>query len=302
VSSTAFAPARSEKFLPSNVTTIVSLISLVLLTAFASSGKPDPLIMNSLHLSSVELRVADLARSVDFYAGKLGFLVTSRDAARAELAVEKNSPAILTLTEDRTAPAAPRDAAGLFHAALLLPSRPALGAWLRGAAERGVEFEGFSDHGVSEAIYFSDPDGNGLEFYRDRSRDQWPPAADGEVAMFTRPLALPSLLAEAAPASATPLAGARWGHLHLRVTDLARSERFYRNALGVTLTQGNFPGARFLAADGYHHHLGLNTWGAPHQPQPAGALGLVQATFARTGAAENIARDPDGLTLRVVVA
>ena len=258
--------------------------------------------MNSLQLTAVELRVPDLARSVEFYSGKLGFAVVARDAAHAELAVEKNSPAILTLTEDRTATHAPLDAAGLFHAALLLPSRAALGAWLRFAAERGVEFDGFSDHGVSEAIYFSDPDGNGLEFYSDRPRDQWPPSAEGEVAMFTRPLAVPSLLAEAAPPNATPLVGARWGHLHLRVTDLARSEKFYRDALGVTLTQGNYPGARFLAADGYHHHLGLNSWGAPRQPQPAGALGLARATFARTGAAEKILRDPDGVAVRLVAA
>ena len=258
--------------------------------------------MNSLQLASVELRVPDLARSVEFYSGKLGFAVPTRDDRHAELAVDKQSPAILTLSEDRAAEAAPRDAAGLFHAALLLPSRAALGAWLRFAAKRGVEFDGFSDHGVSEAIYFSDPDGNGLEFYSDRPRNQWPPSAEGEVAMFTRPLAVPSLLAEAAPASVTPLAGAHWGHLHLRVTDLARSEKFYRDALGVTLTQGSYPGARFLATDGYHHHLGLNSWGAPRLPQPAGALGLAQATFARIGVAEKILRDPDGLALRLVAA
>ena len=186
---------------------------------------------------------------------------------------------------------------------MLLPSRAALGAWLRFAADRGVEFAGFSDHGVSEAIYFSDPDGNGLEFYADQPRAQWPFSASGELAMATRPLALPSLLAEAAPASATPLAGAQWGHLHLRVTDLDRSEKFYRDVLGVTLTQGSYPGARFLAADGYHHHLGLNSWGQPRRPQPPGALGLAAATFARAGkSATRELRDPDGIGLRLVAA
>ncbi len=265
--------------------------------------------MISLRLTSIQLRVHDLARSVEFYAGKLGFTVTSGDSTRAspgqgrraDLAVEKNSPAILTLIEDRVAPAAPSDAAGLFHAALLLPSRPALGAWLRFAGDRGAEFDGFSDHGVSEAIYFSDPDGNGLEFYRDRPREQWPPSPPGEVAMFTRALAIPSLLAQAAPANDTPLAGAHWGHLHLRVTDLARSEKFYRDTLGVTLTQAGYPGARFLAADGYHHHLGLNTWGHPRLPQPASALGLAAATFAHAGeTAPRELRDPDGIALRLV--
>ena len=257
--------------------------------------------MNSLQLASVHLRVPDLARSLDFYAGKLGFAVVQRDGHSATLAVAPDAPAILTLTEDRGARPAPRDAAGLFHAALLFPGRAALGAWLRLAAERGVEFDGFSDHGVSEAIYFSDPDGNGLEFYSDRARDAWPFAADGQLAMGTQPLDIPSLLSAAPAATAAPLAGARWGHLHLRVTDLAQSEKFYREALGLALTQASYPGARFLAADGYHHHLGLNSWGHPRVPQPPGALGLAEATFARAGvAAAQPLADPDGIALHVV--
>ena len=256
---------------------------------------------SSLQLASVHLRVADLARSVAFYT-KLGFASATRSAGRAELASAPGETALLTLTEDRTAPTAPRDAAGLFHAALLLPSRAALGAWLKHASATGIEIDGFSDHGVSEAIYLTDPDGNGLEFYSDRPRDAWPASPKaGEVAMFTQPLALQSLLAEAAPASTTPLADARWGHLHLRVTDLARSEKFYRDALGVALTQGSYPGARFLAADGYHHHLGLNTWGNPRSAQPPGTLGLVEATFTRRGiVTPQTTRDPDGIALRII--
>ena len=255
----------------------------------------------SLQLASVHLRVADLARSVEFYAGRLGFAPLHSAGNRAELAVGPGSPAILTLTEDRDAPPAPHAAAGLFHAALLLPSRAALGNWLRRAGEGGVEFDGFSDHGVSEALYFSDPDGNGLEFYADRPRDRWPFAANGEVAMITKPLALQNLLADAGSAAAAPLAGAHWGHLHLRVTDLDRSEKFYRATLGVALTQGSYPGARFLAADGYHHHLGLNTWGQPRAPRPPEALGLVEATFARAGVTTpQTTHDPDGIALRLV--
>lgn len=258
----------------------------------------------SLQLTTVELRVPDLARSLEFYVGKLGFVSTVGQPGRASLAVDSSSPAALLLSEDRSARAAPVDAAGLFHAALLFPSRPALGAWLRHAAERGVEFDGFSDHGVSEAIYFADPDGNGLEFYVDRPREAWPAGArPGEVAMFTRPLDLPSLLAQSQPVAGAPLAGARWGHLHLRVTQLERSERFYCETLGMVLTQGSYPGARFLAADGYHHHLGLNSWGAPRQPQPAGALGLVAASFERAGqTGTTTLRDPDGMTLRIIGA
>ena len=255
----------------------------------------------SLQLASVHLRVSDLARSVEFYTRLLGFVVVNSTSARADLAVDKNSPAILTLTADRTAPAAPRDAAGLFHAALLLPSRAALGGWLKHAAKTGVEFDGLSDHGVSEAIYFSDPDGNGLEFYADRPHGSWHTDANGEFAMNTEPLDVQSLLAAASPPSASPLARARWGHLHLRVTNLDRSDAFYRAALGMVVTQSSLPGARFLAADGYHHHLGLNTWGRPRVPRPPAALGLVAATFARSGlATAQHLSDPDGIALHVV--
>ena len=254
----------------------------------------------SLQLLSVTLRVSDLARSLAFYAGRLGFVPAAQSATQAGLAVSAGSPTLLTLREDRAAAPAPRDAAGLFHAALLLPDRAALGAWLRRTADAGVEFDGFSDHGVSEAIYLTDPDGNGLEFYSDRPRATWPFAA-GKLAMRTDPLDLPGLLAEAAPAGPSPLAGARWGHLHLRVTSLDRSEAFYRAALGMELMQDSYAGARFLAADGYHHHLGLNVWGCPRQPRPAGALGLAEAVFARSNTrGEQRLADPDGIALRLV--
>ena len=254
---------------------------------------------HSLELRHIALRVPDLARSVDFYTDKLGFEVAHRTTSTADLATTPDTEPVLTLQEDRSASAAPSDAAGLFHAALLFRDRSTLGAWLQRAAQRGVEFDGFSDHAVSEAIYFSDPDDNGLEFYADRPRASWPIAGD-QIQMVTEPLDLKSLLQEAGPSSATPLAGAGWGHLHLRVTDLDASERFYRDALGMDVMQRNFPGARFLAADKYHHHLGLNVWGHPTQAQPREALGLAAATFARRGEHARTLRDPDAIELRIV--
>jgi catechol 2,3-dioxygenase len=249
----------------------------------------------SLQLRRICLRVQDLKRSVDFYTRGLGFVAVEPQSNPARLAVAPGAEPILELTADASLQSPAPEEAGLFHAALLLPSRPALGAWLRHAAEAGIRFEGFADHGVSEAIYFSDPDGNGLEFYIDRPQERWPRAADGELAMVTEALDLPGLLATAPAAQPQPLAGARWGHLHLRVTHLERSDAFYRAALGMALMQGSFPGARFLAADGYHHHLGLNAWGRPKRAANAQATGLATATFAWTGATQaDTVVDPDG--------
>jgi catechol 2,3-dioxygenase len=257
----------------------------------------------TLELRSIALRVHDLPRAVAFYHA-LGFETTAQENDRAVLAAPGGGGR-LELRSAANAGPAPRDAAGLFHAALLLPSRAALGRWLRHAVAAGVEFQGFSDHGVSEALYFADPDGNGLEFYADRPREAWP-YRDGQLAMTTLPLDLDDLAAETNQNSAAdfdvarPLAGARWGHLHLRVTDLERSTAWYREHLGLDVTQGNYPGARFLAADGYHHHLGLNTWGSPRRPAPPDALGLAEAIFTRTRAMEPAsAPDPDGIAMRV---
>src|SRR5262245_16873302 len=191
---------------------------------------------SSLQLTAISLRVPQLARSLDFYVGQLGFVLAHRTDREAELATSTHTEPILTLVERPGMPRHPTDTAGLFHAALLFPDRPTLGAWLKFAAAQGIDFEGFSDHGVSEAIYLSDPDGNGLEFYADRPREVWP-FAHGELAMITRPLDLRSLLAEAAPTKDEPLAGAHWGHLHLRVTHLEESENFYREQLGLEVMQ-----------------------------------------------------------------
>jgi catechol 2,3-dioxygenase len=255
---------------------------------------------SSLQLTSVTLRVPDLDRSLAFYADRLGFTVKNREGTRAELAADPAGPALLTLAEDRTAPPASPETAGLFHAAMLLRDRAALGAWLRRAGDAGVEFDGFADHGVSDALYLTDPDGNGLEFYTDRPRGTWPRTANGELAMFTHPLDLRGLMAEGAKAGRAPLEGAHWGHLHLRVTQLERSEAFYRDLLGLATTQSSFPGARFLAVDGYHHHVGLNTWTRSQQPRPAAALGLAEAVFrGSTIATRATVSDPDGIPLRL---
>jgi catechol 2,3-dioxygenase len=251
----------------------------------------------TLTFSTVRLRVRSLVASLAFYRGTLGFVSVGLEKDGA-LAASSGAPAILFLEESAEAAPTPAHAAGLFHAALLFPGRAELGRWLRFAAERRLSFEGFSDHGVSEAIYFSDPDGNGLEFYADRPKESWP--RDGtRIAMVTEALDLDHLVAAAAPDTREPLTGAAWGHLHLRVTNLDRAQAFYSPRLGMELRQGSIPSARFLAADGYHHHLGINTWGRPTHPQPKGGLGLVEATFRKKGATPSLEHDPDGIAVRI---
>ena len=251
----------------------------------------------TLSLTRVRLRVHDLRRSLAFYRDQMGFWGTPSGNAAA-LSVTPGDEPLLYLEESPSAPPSPGSAAGLFHAALLLPSPQALGRWILHAAERHTQFDGFADHGVSEAVYLSDPDGNGLEFYCDRPRDAWPREGN-TLAMVTAPLDVQALLGRASPATSEPLSGAHWGHLHLRVTQLDRSAAFYGPVLGMEVTQATFPGARFMAADGYHHHLGLNVWGRPTMPRPPGALGLVEAEFTRPGASAQLLSDPDGIAIRV---
>jgi catechol 2,3-dioxygenase len=182
----------------------------------------------------------------------------------------------------------PRPSLGLYHFALLLPDRASLAAVLRRLLERRYGFDGASDHGVSEALYLHDPEGNGIELYRDRPRETWP-LAQGQVAMTTAPLDIDRLL-EVAPAASPLHPETRLGHIHLHIGDLRDGERFYARTLGLAVTQRTYPGALFLAAGGYHHHVGLNTWAqgrkAPDEATgllryawelPAGSMGLLEA-------------------------
>ncbi|MBO1075146.1 VOC family protein [Roseomonas marmotae] len=225
-----------------------------------------------LSASSVTLAVRDLTGVASFYQRLLG--LTPRPGPAGQLNLAAGGQPLLHL---RAAPEARPESGrepGLFHTAFLMPDRKALAGWLHHAAELGLTLQGASDHGVSEAIYFSDPEGNGIEVYADRPRAAWPAPGDGQaIGMFTRRLDLPALMATAAGRG--PTDGLRIGHVHLRAHDVPAAEAFYA-ALGLEVTQ-RIRGASFLATGGYHHHVAVNTWASGGAPRrPAGLSGLLE--------------------------
>src|SRR5689334_5260794 len=186
--------------------------------------------------------------------------------------------AVVELVGDPDAPPRPRGTSGLFHLAILVPSRADLARALQRVAEGRWRLSGASDHLVSEALYLSDPEGNGIELYRDRPREEWP-IRDGQLQMDTLPLDLDGVLGELRreDAAAPMPPGTRMGHVHLNVGDLTATEAFYSGTLGFDVTVRGYPGALFVSAGGYHHHLGLNTWAGEGAPAaPAGTRGLRQ--------------------------
>lgn len=219
-------------------------------------------------LGPVRLQVADLERSLEYYRAVLGFRVTSRTGESATLAAHGEERALVAL-EERTgaAPVPMRGRLGLYHFAVLLPTRADLGRFLGHLAQMGAQ-AGASDHFVSEALYLRDPDGLGIEVYADRPRSLWE-ARGPELRLETAPLDAADLLREAGdtPWRGMP-SGTAIGHVHLHVGDLAAADRFYHQALGLDRMTWSYPGALFLGAGGYHHHLGLNTWAGPDAERP----------------------------------
>jgi catechol 2,3-dioxygenase len=246
----------------------------------------------ALALGPLRLTVADLVGTAAFYVRVIGL----RPLGEADDGVVRLGaavgPALVELVANAAAPLRARGSSGLFHLALLVPDRRALAEALRRVSAAGWRLDGASDHLVSEALYLSDPEGNGIELYRDRPREEWRRAENGELAMATLPLDLDDLLGElaadgeeradvrallaAAPAEDPGMpTGTTLGHVHLQVSDLAAAEAFYAGSLGFDVMVRGYPGALFVAAGGYHHHLGLNTWAsAGGPPADPGARGL----------------------------
>jgi catechol 2,3-dioxygenase len=221
---------------------------------------------NETRLGRVRLQVSDLSRSVEYYRRVIGLRVVAESDGGAVLGAEFDDRPLVELEELRGAKPVPRRGRiGLYHFAILLPDRPSLGRFLAHLEELGA-YAGMSDHFVSEAIYLTDPDGLGIEVYADRPRSAWK-SHDGQLVMTTVPLDVESVM-QAAAESAEGLTwqgmppGTVIGHVHLHVGDLENAVAFYHGGLGLDKTVWNYPGALFLSAGGYHHHLGTNTWAA----------------------------------------
>lgn len=219
----------------------------------------------AMRLGSVRLQVSDLQRSMDWYTRVLGLLVRAQSATTADLAVPgTEDPLVILEHRPGTRPVRPGSRLGLYHVAILLPDRRALGQFVRHLAQRGLR-AGASDHLVSEALYLHDPDGLGIEVYADRPAATWQ-RQGRELLMASDPLDLAAVVASAEGAVwAGAPAGTTIGHVHLHVGELEGADRFYHHAIGFDRMVWQYPGALFLAAGGYHHHLGTNTWagGAP---------------------------------------
>ncbi|MDX6668272.1 MAG: catechol 2,3-dioxygenase [Solirubrobacteraceae bacterium] len=240
----------------------------------------------STTVGAVHLTVADLDRSLDYYARAIGLRARERGNGSAFLGAGGDD--LLVLHEEPGARPV-HGHSGLFHYALLLPERADLARWLVHAAGEHVALTGMSDHLVSEAIYLQDPDGHGIEIYRDRPRSEW--EWDGDrVRMATLPLdakALVEVLEDAAPAFPGLPAGTRMGHVHLHVADVPEAEAFYNGTLGFDVVARYGADATFMSAGGYHHHMGANVWaGRGVTPPPAGSAALRHATILLPDAAE----------------
>jgi len=245
-------------------------------------------------IGRVRLRVGDLDRVQSYYERTIGL----RDVGGA-LGVD-GTP-LVELIGDPDAPPPPPGSTGLFHLALLVPDRPSLARAVERVVGSGERFTGASDHFVSEALYLRDPEGNGIEIYRDRPRSEWEYEPGGELKMGTVALDLDSVMAERAGGPDTGMPeGTRMGHVHLHVADLGSAEDFYAGQLGLDVTVRSYPGALFLSRDGYHHHVGLNTWqgeGAP--PPPPGSRGLEDFELLLPDADESSLADPSGNRVHV---
>ena len=222
---------------------------------------------DSTHVGGVHLQVSDLRLSAAYYQQVIGLRVVKEANDVATLGARGDDRPLVTLHTAAGVTAARRGSFGLYHFAILLPDRPALGRFGAHLASLNLRI-GMADHLVSEALYLWDPDGLGIEVYADRPRETWQ-WRDRELVMTTDPLDLDDVIASGGGLKWEGLPrGTTLGHVHLHVGNLRDTESFYSGGLGLDKTVWSYPGALFLSAGGYHHHLGTNIWSPGPAPSP----------------------------------
>ncbi|MGH2508785.1 MAG: VOC family protein [Ktedonobacteraceae bacterium] len=249
-------------------------------------------------LKRVGLRVRDLSASMAYYE-RLGLVQVRDERVEGSVGLGVGGQELLTLRHTPHARPRPRKTAGLFHFALLLPDDTALGTFLQHSMHGGgVPIDGSSDHLVSQALYLNDPEGNGIEVYADRPREQWS-MSNGQLTMDTIPLKTEALLAKAGKFSGLPT-GTILGHMHLSVCDLEESIAYYEQTFGLELKLSLYQQAGFISWDGYHHHMGLNTWNGPNAAHhETDVSGLDFFEIARPDLSPGTFQDPNGITVVV---
>lgn len=250
---------------------------------------------DAARIGPVTLAVVNAERAMGFYRDLAGLRELSRGSSRVTLGAGREP--VLTLVEEAGVKPAPVRASGLFHTAFLYPDRAALARVVKHISSTGYPFTGASDHLVSEAFYLDDPDGNGVELYRDRPRAEWKWNGD-VIEMATLPLDTADLFSAADRDFDGAAEGTRVGHVHLKVNGIAEAEAFYRDVIGFAVTARFGDSATFLAAGGYHHHLGANIWQSRGAPAAGpGFAGLRQIVLQVPAAA-----DVDGIVKRAKTA
>lgn len=232
----------------------------------------------NMYISHVQLKVSNLERSIQYYKTVIGFDVLEQTQTSAVLTFD-GSTSLLSLEEVQNAVPLKRGQTGLYHFALLLPTRKDLGNFIQHIIEQNVRV-GAGDHHVSEAFYLNDPDGNGIEVYTDRPEQDWIWHDDGMVYMTTEQVNVQSVLSEADGTWNGLPNGTVMGHIHLSVASLGESEKFYTKALGYEVVTRYGDQALFISTGKYHHHIGLNTWESLNgSPVPENGVGLKSYTI-----------------------
>lgn len=230
-------------------------------------------------IQSADLKVRDLNLTAEFYSELLGLKLIEKSKSEVMLSADGNLPYLIKLIEDKNAAVRIKGSPGLYHIAFRFPNRKELARVFLRLFDKKIKFQGFSDHLVSEAIYLSDPEGNGIELYVDKPESEWK-WKGGQIVMDSLPLDLSILTKELDDRDI-------WngvhpdtdiGHIHLNVSNLFKAEQFYNDVLGMTITTTDYPGALFFAAGKYHHHIGANIWNSRNGKNNGGALGLKMFT------------------------